>query len=215
MVGHHDAEIGHLERPPVGRRRDPRDVDDDIVELLAQRRDERLDRNGGEMQIFAQRLFRAKHEQPLADRRHYPLEQRVVDAQRIAERLAQPGVRLDVEHQRAIAVLQVEVDERNPAALPVGEVPGRVDRQRRRADAAARPDEGDQGSELSMDQARIAGMGPAARQRLGQQLRVERLDDIVGNPGMQQITIEADFVAVADRDHRDAGLADIGELVDL
>ena len=46
----------------VGRGRDPRDVDDDIVELLAQRRDERLDRNGGEMQIFAQRLFRQRFE---------------------------------------------------------------------------------------------------------------------------------------------------------
>jgi len=32
---------------------------------------------------------------------------------------------------------------------------------------------------------------------------------------MQQITVEADFVAIADRDHRDAGLADIGQLVDL
>ena len=66
-----------------------------------------------------------------------------------------------------------------------------------------------------MDQARDAGMDPAARQRLGQQLRIERFDDVVGNPGMQQITIEADFVAIADRDHRDAGLADIGEFVDL
>ena len=147
--------------------------------------------------------------------RHHAIEQRVVDAQRVGERLAQPGGRLDVERQRAIAVLQVEVDQCDPAALPIGEIPGRVDRQGRRADAAARPDEGDQGSELFMDQARIARMGPAARQRLGQQLRVERLDDVVGDPGMQQITVEADLVAIADRDHRDPGLADIGELIDL
>ena len=57
-------------------------------------------------------------------------------------------------------------------------------------------------------------MGAAAGQRLSQQLRVERLDDIVGNPGLQQIAVEADLIPVADRDHRDTRLADLGELMD-
>ena len=50
-----------------------------------------------------------------------------------------PG-RLDVERQSAVAVVQIEVDEHDPAALLIGEMPGQVDRQCRRADTAAGAD---------------------------------------------------------------------------
>ncbi len=95
------------------------------MELLAQHLDQRVDGVVGEVDILSQRFLGAQHEQPLADRRHHTLQQYAVDAQRVGERLAQPARRLDVQRQRAIAALQVEIDQRNAPALAVGEIPGR------------------------------------------------------------------------------------------
>ena len=125
LIGNHDPEVGDVERSAIGRCGGARHIEDDVMELLAQRRHERVDRFGREAHIVAQRLFRAQHEKALADRGHHAFEQGVVDAHRVDEGLAQPGGRLDVEGQRAIAVLQVEIDERDPPVLPIGEMPGR------------------------------------------------------------------------------------------
>ena len=184
------------------------------MELFAQRREERGDHFGRETHLVAQRLLRAQHEEALADRRHHALKEGVVDARRVDEGLAQPGGRSDVEGERAIAVLQVEVDERHPAALLIGEIPCEVDRQCSRPHATAHADEGDHRSEFLVNRTGRASDRPGG-QCLGQKLRIQRLDDVVGNPCPEQIAIEADLVAIADRDHRDAGLADLGQVMDL
>ena len=86
-------------------------------------------------------------------------------------------------------VVPRRLDERDAAALPMREVPRGIDRQCRRADAAARADKGDERAELFVDRARLAHMGPAARQRPGEELRIYRLSNIVGDPGMQQVAV--------------------------
>ena len=100
------------------------------------------------------------------------VEKHRVDAHRVGQRLAQARGRLQIQRQRAIAVLQVEIDERDAPVLPVGEMPGETGRDRRRADAAARPDAGDQLAEpcwlsavlrsgLSVTPSRAAAASPA------------------------------------------------------
>src|SRR5215469_16404767 len=52
----------------------------------------------------------------------------------------------------------------------------------------------------------------AAEQGSCQQLWCNWLDDIFANPRLNQVTIEADIVLVADRYYCDAGLAKLGEV---
>ena len=158
LVGDEDAQIGDVEGPPVGRRGQPRHIDDDVMELRAQHRKEGVDRPDGEFHLLVQRLLGAEHEEPLAIGRHQPFEQQVVDAQRVGERIAQAGARLDVEEQGAIAALHVEIDERDATGLAVGEMPGEIDRHCRGADAAAGTDDGDHLAELQADAAELAGI---------------------------------------------------------
>jgi len=53
------------------------------------------------------------------------------------------------------------------------------------------------------------------REGLRQELAGQRLDDVIADPGILQISKEGDFIAVADRNHSSAGLADIGEDLNL
>ena len=48
---------------------------------------------------------------------------------------------------------------------------------------------------------------------LREQLRRHRLEEVFGDAGLDQVAIERDIVAVADRDDRDRRLADIGKIV--
>ena len=214
LVADDDAEIGEIQRPLIRRRRNSRDIEDHVVKLLAQRRYQCLDRVGGKLDIVAQRLLGAQHKKTVADRRHDAFEEGAVDARRVDQRFAQPGGGLDVDRQRAIAVLQIEIDKCHATGLAVGEMPGEVDRERRRSDAAPRADNGDHRTELLVDRAAGARARPGA-QRPRQQLSVQWLDDVLGNPGPQEVAIETDLVAVADGDDRDAGLANLGKGVDL
>src|SRR5258708_385767 len=110
--------------------------------------------------------------------------------------------------------MQIEIDQRDPPRLPVGEVPREVDRHRGRADAAARADEGNHLTEFAADRGRF---GAALRhvQRPGDETVGERLDDVIGYPGLQQIAIEPDLIARTDDDDADAGFAYISETVHL
>jgi len=214
LVADDQSEISCDERLPIGRRGDPRDIEDDVVKLFTQRSDECADRFSGDLQVVTQRLLGAEYEKTVPDGGHHPLEQGAVNPVRVDERLAQPGVWLDVERERAVAGLQVEIDQCHPAALSVGEMPGQIHRQRRCPDATPSTDQGGHGPELFMDRTGIARTGPVV-QRSSDELRGQWLDDVVGDPCVQQITIEADLVAIADRKDGDAGFADLGEGIDL
>ncbi len=113
-----------------------------------------------------------------------------------------------------MAVLQIEVEEHDAAALPIGEMPGEIDRDRGRADAATRADAGDELAELLADRCGCT-IGRLSRERLRQLLRHDRLDDVFGDSGLFQVAIEADIIVIADRDDGDGGLAHFGESLHL
>ena len=109
-----------------------------------------------------------------------------------------------------MAVLQIEIGQRDAPVLLVGEMPGETGRDRGRPDAAARPDAGDELADLLAERRAALGL---VGDGLRQQLRRHRLEEVFGDAGLDQVAIERDIVAVADRDDRDRRLADIGKIV--
>ena len=65
-----------------------------------------------------------------------------------------------------------------------------------------------------MDRADLAGVATGG-QRVRDELRGQRFDDVIVEPGLYQIAIEPNVIAVADRDHHNAGFADLGKFVNI
>ena len=182
------------------------------MELRPQQPDQPIDRIACELHLVIEGLLGAQHEETVALHRHDAFEKHEIESRRVCQRLAQSGGRRHIERQRAIAALQVKVEERDAAVLAIGEIPGEVGRDRRRADAAPRADQRDEFREAMAD--RSARLPRPQIERLGERLRRDRLDDVIMNAGMHQVAIQRDVVVVADSDNGDTRLAHLGELLD-
>ena len=87
-----------------------------------------------------------------------------------------------------------------------------MDRERRRADPAARTDDADEPAEFPADRASVGPLGQR-RQRIRKQLRGQRLDDVFSGAGVYEVAIEADVVTVTDDDDSYTGFAKLDEVI--
>ena len=89
-------------------------------------------------------------------------------------------------------------------------MPREIGCHRCRADSTARPDKRHDLAEFQ------AGFGNNAfrREQFGYEVTSERLDDVIADPGLDQIAVKGDAVAIPERDDIGARFADIGERVD-
>ena len=196
-------------------RDDARQIDDDVVELGPQLAGDQIEPAGVPQDGLAQRLPRRSARaacptagsSPARDRGRRPgsafssASRRPWFGSRSSARARLPNCRSRssavTRRPRRLAMLQAVL-----AASIVAPTPPRVPTKatsrpsrRRLAVAPAVPS-----AAASSDRCSSAGG--------------HRLDDVVGDPTMQQVAEHADIVAVADDDHADAGLADLGQLVD-
>ena len=116
-------------------------------------------------------------------KRHGPLEEHAVDAKRVGERLPQPWSWCYVQGEGTVAVLQVEVEEKDAAVLPIGQMPCQVYSQRCCADTASGTNGSNYFSELS-DYRLPPGRSGRRQQSLRQELRSNRLYDVFVDPGL-------------------------------
>ncbi len=70
-----------------------------------------------------------------------------------------PGVGLRFKRKGAVPVLQVEVEEKDTAVLPIGEKPREVGLRRCCADTASRADDGNHFAELPTYRAALRPLG--------------------------------------------------------
>src|SRR5438105_2770925 len=89
-----------------------------------------------------------------------------------------------------------------------------VNRQGCRANATASADYGNDFPKLPADWVSLA-RERRSNKRLCQELRGHWLDDIFADSRFHQIPIKGNVVSVANRDHDNAGLTEIGKVVDL
>src|SRR5207302_5225775 len=102
------------------------------------------------------------------------------------------------------------IDEHDAPILLLSKMPREVRRQSRGADTTSSADESDHFAKLLANLPGSFRIG-AQMQRLTYKLRGHRLDDVIGDSGVQQIAIETDLVALADRDNGYPGLANISQ----
>jgi hypothetical protein len=147
--------------------------------------------------------------QPRRDLPYGVRDEHVVDAVGMIERLAQGRARLGVELQRAIAALQIEVEQRHAAFAAGGDMPGEVGGDRRGADAAAHAEHRDQ---LAGARRRISRTAVEDRpEGAVDQRHHERLEEILRDADRFEVAVQDDVVAVADDDNLEAGRRFLGK----
>ena len=114
--------------------------------------------------------------------------------------------------------MQVEVEQRGHATGVLAELPCERGRHGRCADAAARPDDHD--ADMRALDRRFPRLG-CVQHRLRLQdgiadlIRPHGLEQIVVQAARDQVAIQPDVVDLAHGDHHGAGLADLGQRVDV
>ncbi|WP_082188315.1 hypothetical protein [Azospirillum baldaniorum] len=156
------------------------------------------------------RLLRRQDGQPVGGGDHGAFHEHVIHPVGGLHRLAQRRLGPQVEGQSHRAVLQVEVDQRRAPARPVGQPAAEMHRHRGRAHAAARADHRHQLAQTARRLVR-RGAGTGGAQRPLQQVAGQRLEQIVGDSDPAQVAVEADVVAVADRDDPHRRVANPGQ----
>ncbi len=112
--------------------------------------------------------------------------------------------------------MHVEVEQRGLALVLAGEIGQRTD-DGRRAHAAARADHAHH-DVCTIVLLRLLGCvehGLSCGQGIAHRVDVEWLEQIVLNAAAEQVAIEAHVIDLAARDHDSAGLADLGEGIDV
>ena len=77
-VNYNDPPVGDLQCPPIARCWNARHVDNDVMKLGSQDREQRVDRRRGELHVIVQRFLAAEHKQPLAVLGHQTIKQQGV-----------------------------------------------------------------------------------------------------------------------------------------
>jgi hypothetical protein len=167
---------------------------------------------------LVQRRFGGQHAQFVVGPHHRPFDEKTVDAARILDRVGKAAARLEVEAEGAGPEMDVEVEQGGRPAAFVAHQPGERGGDGRGADAAAhadhrRGDVGLLGGVLGKTRARDGelGMGEGVAQLVGG----ERLQEIVLDAARDEVSIEPHVVHLAGRDHHRAGLAYLGERIDV
>src|SRR5712672_1960446 len=107
----------------------------------------------------------------------------MIDTQGIRQGIAETRGGGDVQQQPTIALLKIEIDQSDSARLPMREMPRQIRRQRGRTDAASRADKRYDLRELRRGSADITRIGLRG-ECLDQEFPCQRLDNIVGDPGI-------------------------------
>ncbi len=214
-VGHHGGDIGGGKDPSAQAIERSRQVDNDAIIALAQSREQGRARGFVETQHLLEWLLAGEDRQFAAIARHGRGQQLAVDALGVLEGLAQAAARLEVEAQGDIAEMEVEVHERRAQLAFLDKEPSRGDRQRRRADAAARTDKRKKPDRPRRVAAARLGIDPQCRRQCTvEHLARYRLDEIIGNAQCRELAVKADIVDRPDGDKADQGAAQPGELGD-
>src|SRR5260370_36081890 len=87
--------------------------------------------------MIVERLLGGENAQPLARPAHCAGQEKTVDPLGMLEGLAQPATGLEVETQRQIAELEIEIEHSGALLMFLAETPADSGRDRCRADAAA------------------------------------------------------------------------------
>src|SRR5260370_419846 len=93
--------------------------------------------------MIVERLLGGENAQPLARPAHCAGQEKTVDPLGMLEGLAQPATGLEVETQRQIAELEIEIEHSGALLMFLAETPADSGRDRCLADAAARADRRD------------------------------------------------------------------------
>ena len=155
--------------------------------------------------------------QLVAAAQHRPFKKKFIDPVRIFERLAQAAAGRNIKHQRAGAVIHVQIDKGDAPVFLVGKMPGQIGRNRAGPDAAAGADDRDDLPLFLAERRARCGLADTEqvidrglRQGLGQ-----GLDNIIADTGVDEVAIETDVVAVADHDDGHARLTHLGQMMNL
>ena len=190
----------------------PRQVDPDPFEVAAHLLDEALDAFGAKAGVARNILLGGQNGEPVRFRQQRAGHEQAVQTSRIAQRFQQPAGRHKVQRQRGGAVLDVEIDQRSLVIELLGHDPGAVYGDGTGADTAAGAD---YDNELA-ERARIALVNGGVAHRRGQQRRfelvgIDRLDQIVGHSGRNELLVEAKIVDRTERHYLGRWRAAVGE----
>ena len=138
------------------------------------------------------------------------VEEVVVEAIRGVDRLGDALRRILVEVEAGGAEGEVEIGDDDVVLEVAGDRPGDVVGDHRGADAALGADEGDGAAE------RLGGaIDVEVGDRLDDAHQVDRRDEIFADAALGEAAVELDVVDVADDDDLGAGVADLGQAVEL
>ncbi len=163
---------------------------------------------------FVRALLGAQDVEPLGVLNQHPVHEKTVDAIGVLERLAQAVTRLEVEREGHRTELEVEIDQGDLAPALMGDQPSHAGRHHGRADTTSGTGDRHQFPQPAIGFQPATVLGRVG-ERLLQQTRRHRLDEIVGDPVGQKIPEHATVIAIAERDHRHARLTDIRQAVDV
>src|SRR5258708_25060369 len=131
--------------------------------------------------MIVERFLGGEDAQPFAGAAHRAGQEQAVDPLGVLERLAQPATGLEVETEREITELEIEIEEGDALLVLLAETPADARRQRRGADPAARTDQRDDTRLLgrrgvcgTLD--RPACLEESLIERLGRDRLVKRVD---------------------------------------
>jgi hypothetical protein len=189
------------------------DIDKHVVESVAQLRDQQVERVEVQEQRLVRRLLGTQDVELLGVLDQHAVHEQAIDPAGVLEGFTQAMARLQVERQRHCPELQIEVDQGYLAPPLVSDQPGDAGRDHGCSDTASGAGDGHQLAELVA--AGFDHAGGRVRERLLQQGGRDRLDQVVGDAMGQQIAEDRAVVALAERDHGHARLADVGQAVDV
>ena len=117
--------------------------------------------------------------------------------------------RVQIEIEACASERQVQFGENDVAAAAARDRGSHVVGDGRRADAAFRSDKGEGAPKF------VGAVLIETRNGADDQHRIDRRHEVFADPACEQVAVNGDVVGVADDDHFGAGLADVGELIEL
>src|ERR1700757_4059630 len=107
-------------------------------------------------------------------------------------------------------MLKVEINQGDPTRLPIRQIPCEIRRQGRRANTTARANERYELPEFQPGSGGITWKR-FRRESFRQYISGQRLDEVVGDPNLDQIAVETDIILIANCDNIGARLANVSE----